>query len=372
VNFLQHKNSIVSDPLMPYGKAKQSLQTKLTINTPGDIYEQEAVAMADRVMRMSSNETAKPLTGLIGKSLQRKYTHCEEEKRKPIMRKVAAGNSGMSVSSSFASSLNASKGGGSSLPQGTRSFMENAFSTDFSGVKIHTGNQASEMNKGINARAFTYGNDIYFKEGQYNPVSSEGKHLLAHELTHTVQQGDDIKGEKIQRVGPAAAAGIAFGAGVVIGALTFEAALDYARSLSTLYPGWLSVLPNCPCSESTVLAASSTWVPDANPALSWFHPGATSSYRSSASYSSIPGSSHGQQCTYNSSGELITYGPGAGTPDVWSPNTNQRQHILADAATWQVLGWRIYNSFWCPNNGNGCPANNGENTFMRRVSEFLP
>jgi hypothetical protein len=146
--------------------------------------------MAERVMLMSSNETAKPVTGLIGKSLQRKCAHCEEEekKKKPIMRKTDSGNSDMSVSSSFASSLNASKGGGSSLPQGTRSFMENAFSADFSGIKIHTDSQASEMSKGLNAKAFTYGNDIYFKEGQYNPNFEDGKHLLAHELTHTVQQ----------------------------------------------------------------------------------------------------------------------------------------------------------------------------------------
>ncbi|MBK6730899.1 MAG: DUF4157 domain-containing protein [Bacteroidetes bacterium] len=69
--------------------------------------------------------------------------------------------------------------------------MENAFSTDFSAVKIHTDVQASEMSKGINAKAFTYGNDIYFGEGQYNVDSGEGKHLLAHELTHTLQQNID-------------------------------------------------------------------------------------------------------------------------------------------------------------------------------------
>ncbi|MBK7110693.1 MAG: DUF4157 domain-containing protein [Bacteroidetes bacterium] len=169
------------------------IRAKSFINSPGDIYEQEANAMADRVMRMSSIEAVKPVTGLIGKSLQRKCAHCEEEekKKKPIMRKAEGGNSGISVYSSFASSLNASKGGGSPLPQGTRSFMENAFSTDFSSVKIHTGEQASEMSKGINAKAFTYGNDIYFGEGQYNVDSGEGKHLLAHELTHTLQQNID-------------------------------------------------------------------------------------------------------------------------------------------------------------------------------------
>jgi hypothetical protein len=199
MNSLLHKNNSTTNSVMWHGKVNHAVQAKLTVNTPGDVYEQEADAMADRVMRIPSTETVKPVTGLIGKSLQRKCAHCEEEKRKPIMRKVAAGNSGMSVSSSFASYLNASKGGGSSLPQGTRSFMENAFSTDFSDVKIHTGTQASEMSKGINAKAFTYENDIYFREGQYNPGSSEGKLLLAHELTHVTQQKNNLPFEKIQR-----------------------------------------------------------------------------------------------------------------------------------------------------------------------------
>lgn len=190
MNALSHINNQASLPVMFSSMAKPLLQAKLTVNTPGDIYEQEADAMADRVMLMSSNETAKPVTGLIGKSLQRKCAHCaeEEKRRKPIMRKAEAGNAGMSVSSSFASSLNASKGGGAPLPPGTRGFMENAFSTDFSGVKIHSDSQASEMSKGINAKAFTHGNDIYFNDGEYNPNTQIGAHLLAHELTHTMQQ----------------------------------------------------------------------------------------------------------------------------------------------------------------------------------------
>ena len=184
---------------MLHGKTKPLLQAKLTVDEPGDMYEQEADAMADRIMRMSSNEVVKPATGLIGKSLQRKCAHCEEEeekRKKPVMRKAETGHSGITVSSSFAASLNASKGSGSPLPHGTRSFMENAFSADFSRVKIHTNGQASEMNKEIHARAFTYGNDIYFNEGQYFPNSDSGKSLLAHELTHTVQQKS---GKLIQR-----------------------------------------------------------------------------------------------------------------------------------------------------------------------------
>jgi hypothetical protein len=190
MNSILHKNNAAAKPLMLQSKAKPFVQAKLTVNQPGDIYEQEADAMADRVMHMSSHEPVKPVTGLIGKSLQRKCAHCEEEetKKRRVMRKAEAGNSGMPVSFSFASSLNALKGGGSPLPQGTRSFMENAFSADFSAVKIHTGSKAAEMSKGINAKAFTTGNDIYFKEGLYNPNSIEGKYLLAHELTHVVQQ----------------------------------------------------------------------------------------------------------------------------------------------------------------------------------------
>jgi len=192
MNSLLQKSKLASKPLMYFSKAKPAVQSKLTINEPGDQYEQEADAMANKVMRMGEYGTynqPKPMTGLVGRSVQRKCSKCEEEKKKPIMRKAVAANTGIHMSSSFASSLNASKGGGLPLPQGTRSFMENAFSADFSRVRVHSDSEASEMSKGINAKAFTYGNDIYFRGGQYNTGTSEGKQLLAHELTHVVQQG---------------------------------------------------------------------------------------------------------------------------------------------------------------------------------------
>lgn len=193
MNSLLHKNSLVSKPFMPLSKTKIAVQPKLTINEPGDQYEQEADAMAEQVMRMPANENqVKPTTGLIGASVQRKCAACEEEekKKKPVMRKSENGNGSVQASPSFASSLQASKGAGSPLPQGTRSFMENAFSTDFSGVRIHADSKASEMNKGINARAFTNESDIYFGSGEYMPQSNDGKKLLAHELTHVVQQNN--------------------------------------------------------------------------------------------------------------------------------------------------------------------------------------
>jgi hypothetical protein len=188
---------------LPFGKSGSFVQAKLHVNQPGDMYEQEADAMADKVMRMSLNgnmHEPKQMTGLIGKSVQRKCSKCEEEeKKRPIMRKTDSGNGSIPVSSSFASSLNASKGGGSPLPQATKSFMENAFSTDFSNVKIHTDSQAAEMSKGISAKAFTYGNDIYFNSGEFASNTKEGKKLLAHELTHVVQQGNLVNLNMVQR-----------------------------------------------------------------------------------------------------------------------------------------------------------------------------
>ena len=84
--------------------------------------------------------------------------------------------------------LNNSKGGGNKMDKNTQQEMESGFGTNFSNVKIHTDSNAVQMNQEIGAQAFTNGSDVYFNKGKYNPDSKEGKHLLAHELTHTVQQ----------------------------------------------------------------------------------------------------------------------------------------------------------------------------------------
>lgn len=89
--------------------------------------------------------------------------------------------------------LQAQKGQGESLDSKTLGQMENSFDTDLSGVRIHTGSEATQLSNDLNAKAFTHGNDIYFNEGTYNPETSSGKHLLAHELTHTVQQREGLQ-----------------------------------------------------------------------------------------------------------------------------------------------------------------------------------
>jgi hypothetical protein len=170
------------------------IQPKLQVNEPGDSFEQEADAMADSIMKADVNQLQpvqqNPVTGLIGRSVQRKCASCEEEEKK-LMRKEQGGVNGGTVSSSFSSSLT-NAGNGIPLQSGTKEKMEHAFNTDFSAVRIHTGQQASELNNAVQAKAFTYGNDIYFNKGEYKSDTYEGKKLLAHELTHVVQQNSGV------------------------------------------------------------------------------------------------------------------------------------------------------------------------------------
>ena len=89
-----------------------------------------------------------------------------------------------------------SRGGGQALDSEARTRMESAFGVDFSGVRVHTDGKADMLNRQLSARAFTTGRDIFFRQGAYNPGSSSGQELLAHELTHVVQQnGDRIQGK---------------------------------------------------------------------------------------------------------------------------------------------------------------------------------
>ena len=92
--------------------------------------------------------------------------------------------------------IESTRGGGNALDSSAQGTMGKAFNADFSAVRVHTNTQADTLNQSLNARAFTTGQDIYFKQGEYNPGSSSGKELLAHELTHVVQQnGDKVQGK---------------------------------------------------------------------------------------------------------------------------------------------------------------------------------
>ncbi len=195
-------------------------QAKLMIGASNDSFEKQADATADKVVNKINNpapavQTKKAKEEQLqkkeeeidktGNKLQKKtaFESNEEPAEKQKIQAKSDNNSGQPASSALQSQLNATKGGGQPLPDQAKQSMESGFGADFSGVRIHNGSNAAKMSNQIGAQAFTHGNDIYFNEGKYNPNSSEGSHLLAHELTHTVQQGASVQKKDKQEAAPA-------------------------------------------------------------------------------------------------------------------------------------------------------------------------
>jgi hypothetical protein len=124
----------------------------------------------------------------------------KEDEKELQMSTGAAANP--SDSPNLESTLNSNKSGGSPLTGKVKNEMESGIGVDFSNVRIHNDSTAVQMNQQLGAQALATGNNIYFNEGKYNPNSQDGKHLLAHELTHTVQQGAAIR-KKPEPISPA-------------------------------------------------------------------------------------------------------------------------------------------------------------------------
>ncbi|MBU7584272.1 MAG: DUF4157 domain-containing protein [Nostoc sp. TH1S01] len=208
------------------------IQMKLTIGQPGDKYEQEADRVAaDVVQRInapqSENEPAqlqtkeeqseriqRDMAPMIPKisifppgvssppppAIQMKLSIREpgEEREptldqpiytpvQPLIQRVNIG--GMAASPDVEAGIQRARSGGQPLADSIREPMEQAFGADFSGVRVHTDAQADQLNQSIQAKAFTTGQDVFFRQGAYEPGSRGGQELLAHELTHVVQQG---------------------------------------------------------------------------------------------------------------------------------------------------------------------------------------
>lgn len=155
------------------------LQPKLIVNQPNDKQEQEADRIANEVVNIN---TAPP----VKQSIQCMCTACNEEEKK-IQEKSES--STPEVSSSLSHNVENASGKGDVLPAKTLTEMNSSFGADFSRVHIHNNSESVNMNKELHAQAFTHGSDIYFNAGKYNPETTTGKQLLAHELTHVIQQG---------------------------------------------------------------------------------------------------------------------------------------------------------------------------------------
>jgi hypothetical protein len=195
------------------------LQPKLIVSQPGDEYEQEADRVAEQIMTKSVDNSIKPAMANKGdeERIDRKCAACEmgkkeegeegvvgggveeegeeegeEEEYLNISRNPSRPMSRLEATDETANEIsNVMSSSGSPLDSSSRQFMESRFADyDFSNVRVHTDLRAAESAQALNANAYTIKNNIVFGEGQYKPNTSEGRKLIAHELVHTIQQGE--------------------------------------------------------------------------------------------------------------------------------------------------------------------------------------
>jgi hypothetical protein len=174
------------------GGSRPTIQTQLSVGAADTPHEREADHVAAQVLRtspqsqpvvepaeLSHKPVAAQITPLASRAAPNHFTN-------KIARQASADLSrGFVASRALENRIGANKGNGSPLPSAMRSFMEPRFGADFGGVRVHAGGEAAFLNKQIGAKAFTHRNDIYVRDS----TSLSDKSLMAHELTHTIQQG---------------------------------------------------------------------------------------------------------------------------------------------------------------------------------------
>ncbi|HWB25764.1 MAG TPA: DUF4157 domain-containing protein [Chitinophagaceae bacterium] len=175
-------------------------QPKFNVSEFGDMYERETGAAAKKIVDTDGVQDDSSLSKSSRPLIQRKCQHCEEEEKRVQRKKdnSDAANSGIANGGPIQSF----EGKGVQLTQEERHFFEPRFGVDFSNVRLHAGSDANQSAKSIDALAYTQGNNIVFGLNQYNTGSNQGKRLLAHELTHVVQQGSGNVTSTIQRKTP--------------------------------------------------------------------------------------------------------------------------------------------------------------------------
>ena len=210
-------------PALRHMLAMGALQPRLTVGPADDPYEREAERTADLVMspdmtsKMSGPAIPRPsLAASLSRVVQRAmgkmeppvrkdddWKKKEDEKkkdddRKKTVQKKSAGPAPSVVPSRVEQTIETlSAGGGSPLPESLRARFEPRFGYDFGAVRVHTGEHATGAATALGARAFTVGDHLFFGAGEYQPTSTQGQRLIAHELTHVVQQGADPR--RVQR-----------------------------------------------------------------------------------------------------------------------------------------------------------------------------
>jgi len=169
------------------------IQPKLRVGQPNDKYEQEADQVAEQVMRMpapqpSSSVSGLPLTnGTKPGIIQRTCAACTKDE--DLIQAKTTNGVTPEITPAIGTGIQSLQSGGQPLSKSERSFFEPRIGADFSDVRVHNDMRAARVAQSINARAFTHGHNVVFGAGEYSSGSDSGKRLLAHELTHVVQQG---------------------------------------------------------------------------------------------------------------------------------------------------------------------------------------
>lgn len=158
------------------------VQTKLVLGPVRDKYEQEADHIAQEIVFRSGQSSTPTATPQL--SLPQGETGTDNN-----------------VTPEIETAIRQAQGSGQALPKPIQSSMGQALGTNFSRVRVHTDSRADNLNHTLAARAFTTGQDIFFRRGEYNPNSRSGQSLLTHELTHVVQQGENKFSNDLQRTG---------------------------------------------------------------------------------------------------------------------------------------------------------------------------
>ncbi len=195
---------------------RMAIQAKLSIGEPNDKYEKEADDTASKVVQQINSPThnnsvqkqesmeaedkelqMKPAISKIQRDESMELEDEELQMKSLVQRRENIG--GGEASTDLESSIQSARGSGQSLDAGLQAKMGQAMGADFRGVKVHTDSRSDQLNKSIQAKAFTTGQDVFFRQGAYEPKSQGGQELIAHELTHVVQQnGSQIATSSLQ------------------------------------------------------------------------------------------------------------------------------------------------------------------------------
>jgi Domain of unknown function (DUF4157) len=179
--------------LRPLAQHSGFIQPKVSVGQARDPLEHEADRVADHVMRMSHPDRS--INSTLPQ-LDRECPACDDETQ-PLLTKTSESSGPVADVPGIVQEV--LRAPGQPLDLGTRSFMEDRFGFDFRHVRVHSDARAADSASALNALAYTVGSDVVFGAGQYAPDSARGRHILAHEMTHVVQQGSGAAWPRLQR-----------------------------------------------------------------------------------------------------------------------------------------------------------------------------